>query len=95
VPTQQTFRLNELKQGARAIIVDVNISDLTDFEVTPSTPILMKRLKDLGFSHGETLHLLGRSPTFNGKGALRVMVGQTHIALRHYEARHVVVEVLS
>jgi Fe2+ transport system protein FeoA len=89
------LRLDDLKIGAKALIVGVKSPDSADLEPQSATKVLLKRLKDLGFSPGEELTLLGRAPDWGGQGALRVLVGQTHLAMRSFEARHVVVEVLT
>lgn len=94
MPQPKTLTLNDLKSGTKALIVDVKAYDDGHNEANASLRVLIKRLKDLGFSAGEEVHLLGRAFAWGGKGALRVLVGQTHIALRADEARHVLVSPL-
>lgn len=76
--------LSDLPDGARATVRRVAESST---ELDAAT---LRRLAEIGFIPGETLHLLRRGP--GGREPLAVRVGDTLFALRLCEARCIEVE---
>ena len=73
------MRLSELAKGATAVIHDVEDSQLND-------PI-SRRLRELGFVHGEPVRIVAQGPI--GGEPLLVEIGFTRFALRRAEAARI------
>lgn len=74
-------RLSELKKGASAVVREVEDAHAAD-------PIA-RRLRELGFVHGEPVRLVAHGPI--GGDPLLVQIGFTRFALRRSEAERVLV----
>ena len=75
----KTTLLSDLPNGAHATV---------DRVVAASNEVgepMLRRLSELGFIHGEPLHLLRRGP--GGREPLAVLIGETMFALRLLEAQ--------
>lgn len=77
-----TVRLSELALGAQAVVSHVD-------DLLPADRIAA-RLRDLGFVAGEPVRIVAAGPV--GGDPLLVQVGFTRFALRHGEARRVMVQ---
>jgi ferrous iron transport protein A len=74
-------RLSELKKGDSAVVREVEDAHAAD-------PIA-RRLRELGFVHGEPVRLVAHGPI--GGDPLLVQIGFTRFALRRSEAERVLV----
>ena len=80
----QTTLLNQLSDGARAVVARV-VSASPEVDA-----VALRRLGELGFIPGEPVRLLRRGP--GGREPLAVLIGETMFALRLLEAQCVEVE---
>ncbi len=83
--TSNTMLLNELQNGAHAIVTRVLPSS------TEVDSAALRRLAELGFIAGEPVQLLRRGP--GGREPLAVRIGNTMFGLRLLEAQCIEVEV--
>ena len=76
-----TMRLSEVLRGVRVRVERVD----DDIDADP----ISRRLRELGFVHGETVQVQAAGPF--GREPILVQVGYTRFALRRAEAQRVVV----
>jgi ferrous iron transport protein A len=82
--TSTTQLLNELPDGARAIVARV-VSASAEVDA-----VALRRLGELGFIPGEPVQLLRRGP--GGREPIAVLIGETMFALRLLEAQCIEVQ---
>jgi ferrous iron transport protein A len=85
ISTSQSVTLDQLAIGQSALVSDV-LADLSASakDNTESSFDLVRRLKELGFVHGESVKILHRG--YFGGEPLAVRIGQSTFALRRFEA---------
>jgi ferrous iron transport protein A len=83
-PMMPTTLLNQLPDGARAVVARV-VSASPEVDA-----VALRRLGELGFIPGEPVQLLRRGP--GGREPLAVLIGETMFALRLIEAQCIEIE---
>jgi len=78
-------RLSDLAKGVIATVTQVEDADPADS--------IARRLRDLGFVHGESVRVIAHGPV--GADPLVVQIGYTRFALRRAEAARVGVELVA
>ncbi|MFZ6862744.1 FeoA family protein [Undibacterium sp. Ji67W] len=82
--TAQSTTLNCLKVGESAIVNHVSTQSLTPSNKLSDLSDIARRLKELGFVHGEEVKILHKG--YFGGEPLAVRIGQSTFALRSFEA---------